>query len=403
MNAIPRLKPYDGPALLSYGFRPFFLLGPIWAVLEVTAWLPIFYGELFVDSALSPRDWHVHELLFGYVPAVIAGFLLTAVPNWTGRLPLQGPPLAVLVATWLAGRVAVTFSGSIGWITAATVDAAFLVLMVAAVMREVVAGKNWRNLKIGAMLGVLAGANVGFHLEAHFAGVALYSTRLGIAITLMLIMVVGGRIIPSFTRNWLLRRGPGRLPSPFDRQDQICIVVSGCGLALWVAVPDTPVTGVLLITAAAFNLVRLCRWAGYRTIADRLVLVLHVGYLFVPIGFLLSGLAAFGVVVPSAGIHAWTVGAIGIMTLAVMSRATLGHTGRELMASSGTQLVYTFAAVAAVARVCAAIHPLWTDVLLLLSALGWVGAFATFVALYGPMLCSPKRTKASVGRHTSRI
>ncbi len=392
MNAIPRLKPYGGPALLSYGFRPFFLLGPIWAVLEVTAWLPIFYGELSVDSAFAPRDWHVHGLLFGYFPAVIAGFLLTAVPNWTGRLPLQGPPLAVLVAAWLAGRVAVTFSGSIGWIAAATVDAAFLVLMVAAVMREVVAGKNWRNLKIAVMLGVLAAANVGFHLEAHFAGVALYSTRLGIAITLMLIMVVGGRIIPSFTRNWLLRRGPGRLPSPFDRQDQVCLIVSACSLALWVTAPDTRVTGVLLITAAAFNLVRLCRWAGDRTIADRLVLVLHIGYLFVPIGFLLGGLAAFDIVAPSAGIHAWTVGAIGTMTLAVMSRATLGHTGRALAASSGTQVVYALVLLSAVVRILAAMHSSWMEVLLPLSALGWVGAFAGFSALYGPVLCRPKRT-----------
>ncbi len=394
MKAVPRLKPYDGPALLSYGFRPFFLLGSIWAALEVVTWLPIFYGELSVDSAFSPRDWHVHELLFGYVPAVVAGFLLTAIPNWTGRLPLQGSPLAGLVAAWLAGRVAVTLSGSIGWIAAATVDGIFLMLMVAAVMREIVAGKNWRNLKIVTMLGLLAAANIAFHLEAHFAGAALYSTRLGIAVTLMLIMVVGGRIIPSFTRNWLLRRGPGRLPSPFDRLDQICVIVSACSLALWVVVPDGRATGVLMITAAAFNSARLCRWAGDRTVADRLVLVLHVGYLFVPVGFLLGGLAAVGVAAPSAGIHAWTVGAIGIMTLAVMSRATLGHTGRALVASSGTQLVYGLATLAAVARILAAAAPSWMEVLLLLSALGWVGAFAGFAALYASALCRAKATPA---------
>jgi uncharacterized protein involved in response to NO len=403
MTAIPRLKPYAGPAVLSYGFRPFFLLGSIWAALEVVAWLPIFYGELSVETAFSPRDWHVHELLFGYVPAVVAGFLLTAIPNWTGRLPLQGRPLAGLVAAWLAGRLAVTLSGSIGWIAAAMVDATFLVLMVAAVAREIVAGKNWRNLKIAAMLAILAAANVSFHLEAHFAGVALYSTRVGIAVTLMLIMVVGGRIIPSFTRNWLLRRGPGRLPSTSDGHDRSCIIVSACSLALWVAVPDELVTGAMLIVAAVLNGARLCRWAGDRTIADRLVLVLHIGYLFVPIGFLLGGLAAFDVVVPSAGIHAWTVGAMGIMTLAVMSRATLGHTGRELVASFGTQVVYALAALAAVARILAAMHASWADVLLSLSALGWVGAFAGFTALYGPMVCSPKRTTAPVGRHASRI
>jgi uncharacterized protein involved in response to NO len=392
MAVVPRLKPYAGPAVLSYGFRPFFLLGSVWAALEVLVWLPMFHGELSAETALSPRDWHVHELLFGYVPAVVAGFLLTAIPNWTGRLPLQGPPLAGLVTSWLAGRIAVALSGSIGWMAAAVVDSTFLVFMVAAVMREIVAGKNWRNLRIAGMLGVLAATNVAFHLEAHFAGIAAYATRSGIAVTLLLIMVIGGRIIPSFTRNWLMRRGPGRLPAPFDRLDGACILFSICSLALWVALPDDPPSGLVLIAAAAFNAVRLCRWAGERTIADRLVLVLHVGYLFVPVGFLLSGLAVFGIGTPSGGIHAWTVGAIGIMTLAVMSRASLGHTGRALVASRGLQTVYALAAIAAVARVCAAVHPPWSGILLHLSAAAWVGAFLGFAALYGPLLCRPKRT-----------
>jgi uncharacterized protein involved in response to NO len=241
-------------------------------------------------------------------------------------------------------------------------------------------------------------ANVAFHLEAHFTGVALYATRVGIAATVLLIMVVGGRIIPSFTRNWLARRGPGRLPSPFDRHDENCILMSACSLALWIVVPDELPTGVMLIAASAFNVARLCRWAGDRTVADRLVLVLHVGYLFVPIGFLLAGLAAFGVVTPSAGIHAWTVGAIGIMTLAVMSRASLGHTGRELVASPGVQAVYALAMLAAVSRLCAAVHPVWGDALLPLSALAWTGAFLGFAALYAPLLCLPKRSSAAAIR-----
>src|SRR5690348_3843972 len=162
MTAVPRLRAYAGPAVLSYGFRPFFLLGSIWAGLEVLVWLPMFQGALSFETAFSPRDWHVHELLFGYIPAIVAGFLLTAIPNWTGRLPLQGRPLAVLVAAWLAGRVAIALSAGIGWIAAAVVDEAFLLLMVAAVTREIVAGKNWRNLKMAAMLGLLAAANLAF-------------------------------------------------------------------------------------------------------------------------------------------------------------------------------------------------------------------------------------------------
>lgn len=387
MAAVPHLRPYAGPALLSYGFRPFFLLGPIWAGMEVLAWLPMFYGELSLATAFSPRDWHVHELLFGYLPAVIVGFLLTAIPNWTGRLPLQGAPLAVLVLTWLAGRYVVTFSGKIGWVGATIVDCAFLVLMTAAVAREIAASRNWRNLKVAALLGLLAFGNIGFHLEAHFEGIALYSTRLGIAVVLMLIMVIGGRIIPSFTRNWLMRQKPGRLPAPFGRFDIVCLVLSGASLVSWIFMPEHMLAGVTLLAAAAANATRLYRWAGERTLSDRLVLVLHVGYAFVPLGFLLSGLAAIGMAAPSAGIHGWTAGAMGILTLAVMSRASLGHTGRALVASPSLEAVYAAAVIAALTRIGAVLHAEPGGVLLAVAALAWAAAFLGFAFIYTPILC----------------
>jgi uncharacterized protein involved in response to NO len=393
MTAVPRLKPYAGPALLSYGFRPFFLLGSVWAGIEVLAWLPMFHGELSVATAFSPRDWHVHELLFGYLPAVIVGFLLTAIPNWTGRLPLQGAPLAVLGLTWLAGRYVVAFSDRIGWMGATIVDGAFLALMTAAVAREIAVGKNWRNLKVAALLGLLAFGNIGFHLEAHFEGVALYSTRLGIAVVLMLIMVIGGRIIPSFTRNWLMRQKPGRLPAPFGRFDIACLVVSGASLVSWVLVPEDVLTGVTLLAAAAANGARLHRWAGERTLSDRLVLVLHVGYAFVPLGFLLSGLAAIGIVASTAGIHAWTAGAMGILTLAVMSRASLGHTGRPLVASPALQAVYASALTAVLARISAVLLADPGGLLLAVAALAWAAAFLGFAFIYAPILCSAPPAK----------
>ncbi|WP_395711706.1 NnrS family protein [Reyranella sp.] len=378
--------------MLSYGFRPFFLLGSIWAGVEIMAWLPIFYGELSLATAFSPRDWHVHELLFGYLPAIIAGFLLTAIPNWTGRPPLQGPSLGLLALIWLAGRYVVMFSDTMGWMGAAIVDGAFLALMTAAVLREIVAGKNWRNLKIAALLGLLAAGNVGFHLEAHFTGLALYATRLGIAVVLMLIMVVGGRIIPSFTRNWLLHRPPGRLPSAFDRFDVACLLLSGAGLAAWIFMPLHALAGAILLAAAAANGARLWRWAGERTLADRLVLVLHVGYAFVPLGFALSALAAFDIIAPSAGIHAWTMGAMGILTLAVMSRASLGHTGRALAASPALQAVYAAALVAALARIGAVLDGGANDMLLAVAGLAWSAAFLGFAFLYAPILCLPRQT-----------
>ena len=206
MSSVPRLKDYRGPALLSYGFRPFFLLGAVYAGLAILAWLPMFNGELELSTTFGPIDWHVHEMLYGYVPAVVTGFLLTAIPNWTGRLPIQGTPLLILVAVWLAGRVAVTFSAEIGWLPAMIVDVAFLALVVAAAAREIVAGKNWRNLRVVGLVTLLLAGNIAFHLEAHINGGAEYGARIGIAAVVLLLVVIGGRIIPSFTRNWLRAR-----------------------------------------------------------------------------------------------------------------------------------------------------------------------------------------------------
>ena len=213
MAGIPRLRDYRGPALLSYGFRPFFLFGSLYAGLAVLAWLPVLSGQLELASAFAPRDWHVHEMLYGFVPAIVTGFLLTAIPNWTGRLPLQGLPLLTLLAVWMAGRAAVGLSALTGWIAAAAIDGVFLLLVAGAAAREIVTGKNWGNLKIVALLVILAAGNMAFHLEAHFRGSADFSVRAGVAAVVLLITLIGGRVVPSFTRNWLARGKPGRMPS----------------------------------------------------------------------------------------------------------------------------------------------------------------------------------------------
>jgi uncharacterized protein involved in response to NO len=377
--------------LLSYGFRPFFLFGAIYAGLAILAWLPMFNGELALSTAFGPIDWHVHEMLYGYLPAVVTGFLLTAIPNWTGRLPLQGMPLFVLVAVWLAGRVAVTFSAELGWLSAAIVDVSFLILVVAATAREIVAGKNWRNLRVVVMVTLLLAGNIAFHLEAHFNGSAEYGARIGIAAIVLLLAVIGGRIIPSFTRNWLARENPGRLPVPFARFDVAVIGLSAATLALWTAQPVGRITAAALAATGALHIVRLARWAGDRTWRDRLVLILHVGYAFVPLGFLLAGAAAVDIVVTSAGVHAWTVGAAGTMTLAVMTRASLGHTGNALRASPMTQTIYAAVVLAALARICASLEPGWSDALLHVTAFAWCIAFFGFALSFGPMLVGRQR------------
>ena len=385
-NGISRSRAYRGLPLFANGFRPFFLLGAIQAGLSILVWLPVFYGELTLASAFAPRDWHVHEMLYGYLPAIVTGFLFTAIPNWTGRLPIRGTPLATLVALWIAGRLAVTFSATSGWWIAMLVDASFLLLVATAAAREIAAGRNWRNLKVVALVALLLSGNVAFHLEAHFAGSAGLGIRIGIAAIVLLLSLIGGRIIPSFTRNWMVRENPGRLPVPFNRFDMVVVALGALALAGWIVAPDSRIAGTALGLAGLLHLVRLSRWAGDRTLRERLVTILHVGYLFVPLGFLLNAAAAFGLVEDSAGIHAWMAGAAGIMTLAVMTRATLGHTGNALTASVATQAIYAAIVVAAVARICAVIHPASGEWLLPVAALAWVGAFLGFALAYGPLL-----------------
>lgn len=395
MNAVPRLKAYAGPVLLSYGFRPFFLLGAIYGGLAVLAWLPIFQGELQLRTAFGAIDWHVHEMLYGYLPAVVTGFMLTAIPNWTGRLPIQGRPLLVLVALWLAGRIAVTVSAEFGWLTAAVVDVAFLALLVAAIAREIIAGKNWRNLRVVALIALLLVGNIAFHIETHFQGSAEYGTRIGIAAIVLLITVIGGRIVPSFTRNWLARENPGRLPAAIGRFDIVVIAVSAVALGLWVLLPEGRVCAAALGIAGLLQIGRLARWAGDRTWRNRLVLVLHLGYAFVPLGFLLLSAAALDIVAPGAAVHAWTVGAAGTMTLAVMTRATLGHTGNALVASATTQAIYAAVVTAALARISASLFPAWSEALLHLTVLAWCVAFFGFAASFGPLLVG----KRGAGAH----
>jgi uncharacterized protein involved in response to NO len=391
MATMQKLRAYQGPALFSHGFRPFFLFGAIYAGAMVPLWLVAFAGDIALPTAFAPRDWHVHEMLFGYVSAVIAGFLLTAIPNWTGRLPIQGGPLAILFAAWLAGRLAVIFSGLIGWQIALAADAAFLLLLAAAAVREIVAGRTWNNLKVVGIISLLAATNVAFHVEAHLDGVAEYSTRAGIALVVTLVCVIGGRIVPSFTRNWLARREPGRLPVPFGRFDAIAMAAGVFAMIAWVVTPSGRLVAGALGVAGLLHIVRLARWAGYRTVSDRLVLVLHVAYAFVPAGFLLAALSALDVVAPSAGIHAWTGGAIGSMTIGVMTRASLGHTGQALSASVATQYVYALIVVAALARVCAALEPAHSSLLLMVAGAAWGAAFLGFALAYAPLLCRTRK------------
>lgn len=399
--AIARVRPGYYPAVLSYGFRPFFLLGALQAGIAILFWVPLLYGYVDTASLLAPVAWHVHEMLFGYLPAVMTGFLLTAIPNWTGRLPVQGAPLLGLVLLWLAGRAAVFFSSEIGWAGAAAVDCAFLLTLVMVAAREIVAGRNWRNLKVLAPVTVLLAANVLFHWEAGQYGITDLSRRLGLGAVIVLIMVIGGRIIPSFTHNWLTRENPGRLPISFNRFDAMVILISALALAAWTFLPARGATGFLLIMAGFLNIARLLRWAGDRTWRDPLVFILHAAYAFLPLGFLLTGLSALrpDLVPSAAGVHAFGSGAVGSLTLAVMIRATLGHTGHALKAGPVVRMIFAAVIVAALLRLAAACHPA-LDALMPLSGLAWATAFLGYAAFFAPLLLRPRRRSQPVAAPT---
>lgn len=386
-----QVRSYRGPAILSYGFRPFFLSAGIWAALTVAIWLPVLAGQMTLPTAFGPVEWHTHELIYGFVPAAVAGFLLTAVPNWTGRLPVTGTPLLALFLIWIAGRAAISISNWIGAPLASAIDLSFLVVLAAVVAREIIAGKNTRNLKVLIAVALLFVGNAVFHAEVIWGVWSGYGVRIGISAAILLIMLIGGRIIPSFTRNWLVRQGPGRLPVPFSKFDAAVMLGSACALASWVVLPENELTALLAVAAGVANAIRLARWAGERTAAEPLLWVLHIAYAFIPVGFLLVAVAIWRpeVVAPSGALHSWTAGAIGLMILAVMTRASLGHTGRPLTATLPITMTYLVVTIAGIARIVAAFDRA-REPMLHLSATAWVLGFAGFAIIYGPILTKPR-------------
>jgi uncharacterized protein involved in response to NO len=255
------------------------------------------------------------------------------------------------------------------------------------------AGKNLRNLPVCVLVSVLAVANVLSHMGVAEAELARLGERIGLGVVAMLVTVIGGRIVPSFTRNWMAKRGLAAEPAAMNRYDALTIVVTGVSLAAWIAMPASFAAGAALTAAGAFNLVRLLRWRGWMTTAEPLVFILHAGYFWLAAGLGLLGLA---IVAPAhipnaAGMHALTAGAFGVMTLAVMTRASLGHTGRPLTASPSISLIYLLVNLGAAVRTASPFFPDAYLFLLAIAALAWSGAFAVFVAVYAPLLLRPRR------------
>jgi uncharacterized protein involved in response to NO len=381
-------RPRQPPPFLRGGYRPFFLGGALWALIVVCLWVSALSGAVTLPTAFDPLAWHRHEMLFGYLGAVIAGFLMTAIPNWTGRLPIAGGRLAALAGLWFAARLAVLFSAYVGPVVALIVDVGFFLVLFAVCAREVITAKN-RNFPVVVIILLFAMASALDHAEALGAPVpAGLGWRTGFALILMLISLIGGRIIPSFTRNWLSKQGrttglPGQ-PALFDK---ICLAVTAIAVGGWSMFPDARPVAILLLAAGTVQAVRLGRWSGYRTFRDPLVVILHVAYAWLPLGLLLLGASIIVPAVPAtAALHALSAGAMASMTLAVMTRATLGHTGRALLADRATVAIYAFVTLGAAIRVTAPLLPFDYMRLIELAGTLWGGAFLLFLFSYGPKL-----------------
>lgn len=382
--------------LWSWGFRPFFLAASVWAVLAVAVWIDLYLNGGALPSRFDPLSWHIHEMLFGFLMATIGGFMLTAIPNWTGRAPVKNGRLAALAGLWLLGRIACLVSAALPlWLTA-VVDLAFPVAICIVSARELIAAKNYRNLAMPVPVAVLAIANLLMYLElAGFDIPAGLGWRLAMVAVLALVSAIGNRIIPTFTRNWLTKRNVTSLPPPHGKLDRFALATLHTGLLGWAFFPAAKAVGVILLVAAVLVLWQLARWRGLKTFAEPLVTILHLGYAWVAVGAALLGASLLAPAVPpSAAIHAFTVGAMSTMVLGVMTRATRGHTGRALTADRATIAIYVLIFGASVTRVLAACLPDQSVTLLSVSAAFWIAGFALFLVRYAAMLIGPEQRNA---------
>ena len=388
--------------IFSNGFRPMFTLVALQALLVLGGWLAFWNGWLSAPGSLgTPLLWHGHEMLFGFVGAAIGGFLLAAVANWTGRRPVNGAALVVLAGCWLLARAVAWFGADWPPLLNGLLASLYWVVLAVLFGRELIAAGNRRNLKVLGLLGLLALFSLAFHLQWL---PPLQVLHLVIVLVVMLLTLIGGRITPAFTRNWLSRQSPApsRLPAPFGRWDLAAALSTAVSGLAWVFWPQWGGAALLLTLAGCLQLGRVLRWCGWQTRAEPLLWVLHLGYGWIGVGLLLLAGGSAGLWSASAGLHALTIGAMGGMIMAVASRAALGHTGRALVSTPLLTLAFICLHLAALVRVVAALWPALMLPLITLSGLLWLLAFVLFSWRYLPILLGPavsfsERLKAGQG------
>ncbi|MEQ5774802.1 NnrS family protein [Thalassospira sp. NFXS8] len=376
-------------------FRPLFLLAGLQAIIGVVWWLSSMIHGLWAPQLGTTALWHGHEMIFAFGGAALGGFLLTAIANWTGRPPLQGRTIMLLTLCWLAGRVAMVYAANINLTVLLVAELAYFVVLIALAARELIAGKNRRNLKLLAVIAILAVIDALFVLAAK-DGIQLDAEifpRAGIFIFLVLIALIGGRIIPGFTRNWLIRAGklPGMAePVSFNRFDALCMgtLIASAILAF---TPWQQGAGIVLMATAVLHYARLGRWRGIHTTREPLVIMLHAAYFWLPTSLLLMGFALLRPDLYSLNdaLHAGGAGAMACMIMAVGGRAALGHTGRALAAGKVFTIGFSLIWLATALRLIAPVAGNAYLTVLAAATLCWVGGWLLFVLRYAPILIGP--------------
>ncbi len=372
-----------GWPVFRLGFRPFYLLAACFACLAVPVWALVYAGQLAWAPNLPPMLWHAHEMVFGFATAVIIGFLLTAGKAWTGLPTPRGLPLALLALTWLAARVAALLD--VPYAVYAVLDLALLPIVAVILVLLLLRADNHRNLLLAGLLGLLALANLVFHLSV--SGLlelsALRPLYAGLALIVLVECVMAGRVVPAFTMNAIA----GLRIKSRPLLDRAVLAASALALALWVFMPAAMVTAPMLAVAAILQAARVMSWKPLQTRGKPILWILHLAYAWIPMGFVLLAMAQFGWVAPSAGIHAFAVGATGGLIIGMLTRTARGHTGRPLLASPFEVAAYTLVMLAAALRVfMPMVAPQWQLWTALAAATAWSLAFVLYLVTFTPWL-----------------
>jgi len=379
---------FDYP-LFALGFRAFFALAGLAALILIMFWNAIFNGTLTSEHYYPNNYWHAHEMLLGYAVAVIAGFLLTAVKNWTGKPTLTGDQLASLCLLWLYGRILPFYAGLLPDALIALVDFAFLPALAYQVSKPIIEAKQYRNLFFIGLIMLLALGNGLIH--AQMLGLQENTATIGIqlvvATIIILILIIAGRVFPFFTERGI----PGTLIIRNPLLDSLSVASAVIVFALQIFGISGTLLALAAIVAVAVNVARLSGWYVQRVMYVPLLWVLYAGYGWIILGFMLTVLSAYSVVLPSLALHAFTLGGIGVLTLGMMARVSLGHTGRAMKASNAIAIAFVLINVAALFRVLLPIAmPHWYENLIYISTLSWLAAFSLFVFVYAPILSSAR-------------